>query len=228
MLLIADTKLKRGRDLADMLRWMGIVALADKPMNVLCELRHSISALIVVNPHELPDARDYISKVRSYARTLPLFAISDQSGQDELSHLFLRVFTSNIMTSTLVSVIRDEQARAALRPLGDYIFAGVDASCTHDDILCRGRSVSMTARQKMILRYLLTTYPERVSPDAIARHVYRPGTEPEDSCIRAHICAINKKIGAILGHPVIDSLRSSGYRVVTAEVLRRRTQGIVD
>ena len=86
----------------------------------------------------------------------------------------------------------------------------------------------MTARQKMILRYLICTYPRRVSPADIARHIYRPGTEPEDSCIRAHICAINKKISPIIGHAIIDSLRSSGYRIVTAEVLRRRMRGIVD
>lgn len=228
MLLIADMKPKRGRDLADMLRWMGIVAIASKPMDALAELKDAKSALLIVNPYELPDITDYIRRVRSYSRTLPIFAISERGDLPEASDLFLRVFTSSIMTSTLVEGIRSQQAKMGLRPLGDYIFAGVDASCTHEEILCHGKPILMTARQKMILRYLFCTYPHRVSAQTIARHIYRPGTEPESSCIRAHICAINKKLRAVLGRPIIDSQRSYGYRILTAEVLRQREKGIVD
>ena len=114
------------------------------------------------------------------------------------------------------------------RPLGDYIFAGIDASCTHEEVLYHNKGVSMTPRQRMILRYLFCTYPTRVSPEMIAKHVYRPGTEPESSCIRAHICAINKRLLGLIGRPIIDSVRSSGYRIVTAEVLRQREKGIVE
>lgn len=228
MLLIADSKTKRGRDLADMMRWMGIVAISKKPMDAMAELCHSVSALLVVNPSEIPDIADYVRRVRSYSRTVPIFALSDTSVNFEGESLFLRVFTSDIMSSTLIESIRAQQARVALRPLGDYIFAGVDASCTHEEVLCRGKGVYMTVRQKMILRYLFCTYPNRVSPREIAKHIYRPGTEPEDSCIRAHICAINKKVCEVLGRPVIDSLRGCGYRIVTAEVLHRRMKGIVD
>ena len=228
MLLIADMKLKRGRDLADMMRWMGIVAVAAKPMDALGELNHSVSALLVVNPNGLPDAEDYINRARAYARTLPIFALLEEGENNSLEHLFLGTFKSNIMTSTLIEGIRAQQMTRGQRPLGDYVFAGIDASCTHDEILYHANTISMTSRQKMILRYLFCTYPTRVCPEMIAKHIYRPGTEPESSCIRAHICAINKKLSPYLGRPIIDSMRSAGYRILTSEVLRRREKGIVD
>ena len=228
MLLIADMKLKRGRDLADMMRWMGIVAVAAKPMDALRELTHSVSALLVVNPSELPDAEDYIAHVHSYARTLPIFALSDEGVHFPGEDLFVSVFSSKIMTSTLIEGIRAKQALLGQRPLGDYIFAGIDVSCTHDEVFYHGQAVSLTARQKMILRYLFCTYPARVAPEAIAKHVYRPSTEPEGSCIRAHICAINKRMHPLLNRPIIDSMRSSGYRILTQEVLSKREKGIVD
>lgn len=228
MLLIADTKPKRGRDLADMLRWMGIVAVAARPIEALNELDHSVSAVLIVNPSELADVEDYISRVRSYSRKAPIFALRERNEKILDEGLFSHVFSSDIMTSTLIEGIRRVQAHTGHRPLGDYIFAGVDASCTHDEVLCLGERVMMTPRQKMILRYLFSAYPARVSPDEIAKHIYRPGTEPECSCIRAHICAINKKLRPILGRPLIDALRSSGYRILTAESLREKEKGALD
>ena len=78
----------------------------------------------------------------------------------------------------------------------------------------------------MILRYLFCVYPSRVTTAQIVRYAFRPDRAPEPSCVRAHICAINKKLQKLLSRPLIDSVRTSGYRVITPEVLEDRKRGI--
>ncbi len=228
MLFIVDSEIKRGRELSDIFRWMGILSLVKKPMDALKELKVSTNALLLVNPYEMADCVDYVKKVHSYLKRLPVFALCDDIERLEAGEVFDGVFSSSAMTSTLVAGIREAQRARSRALLGDYKLVGVDASCTHEEVRYAGNKIHLTAKEKLILRYLIATYPKRVSASEISSNIYRMGCEPEESCIRAHICAINKKFMPYLLRPLIDALRSCGYRIVTPEILSRRAMGMID
>lgn len=224
MLLIADNKPPRGAALAELFHFMGVLAVSRRPIAALGDISPHLSALLLVEPDELPDTEDFIDRVKRLCRTVPVFALS--KGQIKHAEHFCEVFITERCDYSLLARMRECCEALCLRPVGEYALAGMDVSFYEKGVRLRGESVPLTRTERMILRYLFSVYPSRVSTAQIVRSAFRPERTPDPACVRAHVCAINKKVHGLLGRPLIDSIRGQGYRVITPEVLEDRKRGI--
>lgn len=213
MLLIIDTKARRGESYADSFWWMGVLAIHDKPIDALSKISPAVGAVLIVEPTTLPDAKEYVGRIRALCRSVPVFALSTTPLSDPT--LFADVFRPDGYTSTYLSRMRDAAAMAGVRPVGVYRLFGMDISCTEDAIRYKRKTVAITKTEAMILRYLFLSYPARASARQILLHAYRRDKHPDRAAVRAHVCALNQKLAPLLGYRVIDSERGEGYRVVT-------------
>ncbi len=213
MLLIIDQKPRRAESYADSFYWMGVLAIHHKPIEALSKISPAVGAILIVEPSTLPDTKEYISRIRALCRTVPIFALSEAPLEDP--SLFSAVFSTKGFTSTYLSRMRDICAKEGLRPVGVYRLSGMDISCTEDALRYKKQSVRITKTEAMILRYLFLSYPARVSAHHILAHAYRHDKCPDHGAVRAHICALNQKLSAILGYRAIDNARGEGYRMVT-------------
>ena len=224
MLLIADSKPQRGAALAELFHIMGIVAFTRRPISALSEISPQLSAVLLVEPDELLDTQDLVDRMHRLCRTVPVFALSKAAVKTP--ERFSEVFITEHADFSLLLRMRERCKERNLRPVGDYVLAGMDASFYEKGVKLRGSTVPFTKTERMILRYLFSVYPSRVPSTQIVHYAFRPDRVPEPSCVRAHICAINQKAERVLGHPLVDSVRELGYRVITPEVLEDRRRGI--
>ena len=224
MLLIIDNKPRRGAALAELFHFMGVLAFTKRPIASLGDVSPHLSALLLVEPDELPDTKDFIDRIKRLCRTLPIFALS--KGEIRCAEDFCEVFHTERCDYSVLLRMRERCEAMRSRPVGDYALAGMDASFYENGVRLKGEFIPLTRTERMILRYLFCVYPSRVSTAEIVRFAFRPERTPDPACVRAHVCAINKKVSGVLGRPLIDSVRTEGYRVITPEVLEDRKHGI--
>ena len=213
MLLIVDQKPRRGESYADSFHWMGVLALSYKPIEALGKLSPAVGAVLIVEPDTLPDTKDYLSRVRSLCRDIPVFSLSETPPCD--GERFADCFGTSGYTSTYLSRMRDACAKAGRRPVGVYRYGGMDISCTEEAVRYKKQSVRVTKTEAMILRYLFLAFPARVSAEQILGMAYRRDKRPDSATVRAHVCALNRKLSPILGYRAVTSERGEGYRMGT-------------
>lgn len=218
MVLIISTSKRKAQAISDIFYYMGVVSYAAAPSEALSEISTLYRAVLVLNPEELPDASGLADKLRSYASSVPIFAISDF---DTLScGVFDARFPDSIYSSTLVGQIALYQRERNLPIIAQYRMAGIDASCDRERVRVFDKPISFTKTETMILRYLMVSYPMPQSPKNIIKYAFKPSRKPEITSIRTHISIINKKFRDIQGRALFVSIPKQGYTVSTPEILK--------
>ena len=126
MILIINKSHKDGNSAVEIFRYMGILARAEAPDTAFSEISLMYRAVLVMNPYKLPDEKDYIKALRSYAGKLPVFAISNREIANK--ELYDMTFPEDITSSKLLLAILDYcEEHNHLLP-GEYMLSGMNAS----------------------------------------------------------------------------------------------------
>ena len=155
MVLIVNSSENDGKIAAEMFHYMGILATQRKPHAAFNEISMRYSAVLVMHPERLADVCDFVEKISSYARAVPLFAISDASPELSRADLFASVYPSDVLSSRLADEMIDYTKKHGLPVVGDYRLAGIDLSATSYRASYFGRPLPLTKTESMILRYLI-------------------------------------------------------------------------
>lgn len=214
MILVIDKSEKGANAVADMFRYMGILANALTPPHALSEISTVYSAALIVNPTALPDCDDYIDRLASYAGTVPIFALVEKGSAPSFKRN-IKVFHSGSYAARIVSEISEYCVARGLRIIGDYRLSGIDASVENRYVSYFGKKISLTRTEAMIVRALIRTYPTPTPPAKLLEYVFKASKRPDVSNIRTHISMINKKFREVTGENIIASKAGEGYSILT-------------
>ncbi len=217
MILIIDKSKKNARRIAEMLYYMGFIAIAETPSDALSEISTQYKAAIIINPDKLADCIDYAERLHSYAAGVPLFAISD-CNIFRGSACFEEVFKTGTYAARIAETLILRLGRNAP---GTYKLAGIDASVNKSFASYFNSPLHFTKTETMILRALIKSYPRTASAKEILKYAFRASRVPELSNIRTHISVMNKKFREISGRNLIISEIGSGYKILTPEVMEK-------
>ena len=221
MVLIISASKKKAQVISDIFYYMGVVSYAANPKEAWSEMSSLYRAALILDPEELADAESFVEKLRSYAASIPVFAISDNEKYN--TDLYDGCFKNSIYSSTLIEQIVRYQNDHRLPLTAHYRIAGIDASCDSERVTVFDKSTSFTKTETMILRYLIAAYPIPQSAKNIIKYAYKPTKKPEMASIRTHISVMNKKFREITGRNLFVGIEKEGYVVSTPEILTSLT-----
>lgn len=75
------------------------------------------------------------------------------------------------------------------------------------------KNINLSAKEFDILEYIAHRYPEVVSSEDIAEHVYDEFFNPFSSVIRVHISNLKKKLRNTAGLEVLQTIKGKGYKL---------------
>lgn len=221
MLLIINSSKKLARSVSDTFYFMGILSYGATPGEALSEISTLYRAVLIISPEELPDAMDYVTRLKAYNSDIPIFAVCAQNFPLSYHDIFDRVFTKAVYTPALSQKIVEYANQNQYLGIGDYRLAGINASWDYLGVSCFGQKLKLTKTEAMILRFLIRSYPLPVNAQSILKYAFRPGRAPEAASIRTHISAMNKKHQAIFDRKLITLMPHEGYVVYTPELIAK-------
>ena len=219
MILIINKSKKEAELLAASFRYMGIVARGEPPQRAAAEISTLYRAIVIYSPEKLPDEREYISRIHSYVKEIPIFALTDNENKIKASYeaVVPRTTTASRLYN-LISTYCKENNRF---PLGEYMLAGINASADQGFVTYFSEPLPLTRTESLILRLLIRAYPLALSPKTIRMYAFKQNKLPEVSGIRTHIYSINKKFKKLIHRNLIVSI-DDGYVVMTPMLAREK------
>ena len=217
MVLIISSSKKKAQVISDIFYYMGVISYAASPKEALSEISGLYRAALLLDPDELPDEESFTEKLRSYAASVPIFAISDNGKYN--TAIYDGCFKNSIYSSALVENIVRYQNERRLPLTAHYRLAGIDASCNSERVTVFDTATSFTKTETMILRYLIASYPVPQNTKSIIKYAYKPTKKPETASIRTHISVMNRKFREITGKNLFIGIEKEGYVVSTPEIL---------
>ena len=219
MVLIINTAKKKAQAISDIFYYMGVLSYAATPTEALSEISSLYRSVLVLNPEELPDAKNFTEKLRAYNSSIPIFAITDAPATLFPYNSFDRCFPNSIYSSSLVEEIVSYQNKNSLPLTAYYRLAGLDASCDKTHVSVFDKNIAFTKTETMLLRYLMASYPAPQSARNIVKYAFKYSRKPEITSIRTHISIMNKKFREIRGKNLFVNIQNQGYTVLTPQVL---------
>lgn len=216
MLLIISKSKAEATALSDMLNIMGILAYPETPTGGLSEINLSYRAVLLMSPDSLPDPSDYIKRIRSYHKSIPVFAISDSNNRYGIID---KTFAKNTKAAEIIKEIIAFQKESGLAPIGEYRFAGILAESDSPLVRYFDKRLPLTKTETMIVRYLIRLYPAPQDSKAIISHAFRQSRAPMETSARTFVSLINKKFRIITGRNLIIHYPSEGYVILTPEII---------
>lgn len=217
MILVVDRSLRDGNTVADIFSYMGLLAHAVKPQNVPGVISHRYRSVMLPHPDDIIDLPDFISRFRSFAGGIPIFALHSSAKTFAFSELFDGVFDEGSLSSTVLDGMRDFCRTHGLPVPGNYRLCGIDASVTRHGVFYFDRPIRLTKTETAILRFLIRAYPLALPAKEMIDMLFRPSKRPEISDIRTHISSMNKKFRLLTGQSLVFMTPRVGYRILTPE-----------
>lgn len=217
MLLIISKTKKTACDVAETFHYMSILAYGATPSEALSEVSELYRAALVISPELLADAKDFVKRLKGYKRDLPVFAVTDEEVDPELTETFDAVFRKPTFSPALAEKIitfANEHSRARI---GDYRLAGINASSDRVGVTYFDKKVKLTKTEAMILRYLIRSYPLPTDAKDILKYAFKSSRAPESASIRTHISLMNKKLEVVMQKRAIVLVAHEGYLIATPE-----------
>ena len=165
MILIIDKSRKDGNAAVEIFRYMGVLARAETPDVALSEISMMYRAVLIMNPQKLPDEKDYIKALRSYAGKTPVFAMSERQILDD--SLYDMTFQEDITSARLLVAMAEYCENKGYLPLGEYMLSGINASIYLGGVTYYNDVIHFTKTETLILRLLIRTYPTPITPKRI-------------------------------------------------------------
>ena len=218
MVLIISTSKRKAQIINEIFYYMGVLSYAATPTEALSEISGVYRAALVLDPQDLPDTVSFISKLKSYASLIPIFAISDSN--DYQKDVFDGNFKNSIYSSTLIEKIVEYQYNHKLPLSAHYRVAGIDASCDSERVTFFDKTIPFTKTEVMILRYLIVSYSTPQDARSILKYAYKHSKKPESASIRTHISVMNRKFRDSTGKHLFFSIEKEGYVISTPETAK--------
>ena len=220
MVLIISQKMKNATTLSDVFYYMNILSYPCTPSEALNEISTLYNAVLISEPNDLPDAADFVRKLRSLA-PVPVFAIANEPKKCKCPHVFDKVFTNAILSGNLAAKMLRYLQKNNLPLFGDYFRVGLDVRCTEAVPKYFLNEMNLTKTERMILCYLVAVNPTEQHPSEILKYAYPHNKKPEINCIRTHITKINDKFQKQMQFRLVRCIPRVGYYLADPGKVKR-------
>lgn len=220
MVLVISQKKSRARDLCELFKYAGIPSYPITVAEAYNEISPMYRAVIIIEPSFICDVAEFIGSMRKYLSNIPYFAFYYSEIGPESSY-FDDSFSGDSKSGNLLTRMLEYMEKGSFSLVGDYRLAGINASIDQNEVIYFDKTVNLSKTEKMILRFLIRSYPLPRKPEMIIKYVYKPSKAPDISSVRTHICKINAKFKSVHGEVLISSPKSAGY-VIYTPILREK------
>jgi len=220
MVLIVHRKRLAARTVSDLFYYMNILSRPATPSEALSEISLLYRAVIVLDPETLPEPKEFVTRLKSYAKTVPVFAVSDNLASFADIDAFDGHFKFSCLSARLAWYIANHCKRNKLPCLGEYKAAGFNATCDLDTIFYFNDRLSLTKTEAMIVRLMIRAYPLPMRPTDVLKYAFKQSRLPEPSSVRTHVSSINKKFRLLAGRKLIVMVPDEGYTLLTPEIIK--------
>ena len=214
MVLFISRSKKNAVAAANLFKKLQIVAYGTTPREALNEVSLLYHAAVLIDPEEFADYVDFINKMHSYDRTIPVFALSDHPELISHPELFVSIESNEIRSASFAYKILDYAKKLGNPPIGIYRVRNLESVCDRPYMTYYGIRIDFTKTEAMILRYLMATDPFPQNAVSILKYAYPPAKRPDPATIRTHISSINKRFAELF--PSINFIAhvpSEGYKI---------------
>lgn len=220
MILIISGTPSHGTVYANALRYFGLLTFQATPAAALSEISPSVSAVLITTPDSIADEADYVKRIRSYSRSVPVFAI-----KDEPSEIYDLCIPKDKSASSVYEAMQEYATNTLRAPLGKYKLAGLDVSIGQRIQCYSFLDIKFTDTELFILRFLIRAFPIRKTARDIIKYAYPRSSMSCEAVVRTHISKINKRFSELTGRYLITSVSGEGYIIDTPikpEIYRTR------
>ncbi len=224
MILIICQNRRIARSLSETFHYMSILSYAATPHEALSEVSPIYHAALIINPTSFPDIVDFVGRLKSYKRDIPVFALTESEIPFHYADIFDGIFPNQTFTPALARKIIGYANKNNRARIGGYYLAGLDASNTTVGAYYYNTKLNFTKTESNILRYLIRTYPIPQKAESILKYAFKPSRVPEAASIRTHISLMNKKLLTYTGKKMIYLEPGKGYFIFTPEYAYKQKQ----
>jgi DNA-binding response OmpR family regulator len=164
---------------------------------------------------------DVVKRLRAAEVWTPVLMLTAKYGEhDEADALDLGA--DDYLSKPFSYVVLVAHLRALLRrgaPARPAVLAAGDLTLDPSRRLCHrgGKEIDLTAREFALLEFLLRRQDEVLSKTDILSHVWDENFDGDMNIVEVYIGYLRRKIDAPFGRRTIDTVRGSGYRLLTTE-----------
>lgn len=226
MVLIVHRKRMAAKTVSDVFHYMNILSRPVTPTEALSEISLMYRAVIVLDPETLPEPREFVGRLKSYAATVPVFAVGDNlKGFSELD-AFDGHFKLSCFCVRLACYMADYCKKHKLPCLGEYKAAGLNATCDLPTVYYFNDELDLTKTEAMITRLMIRSYPLPIKASEVLKYAFKQTRLPEATSVRTHISSINRKFKKLANRPLIIMIPSEGYVLLTPEIKKMKNLDI--
>lgn len=210
MILVVSNTPSHGAPYVNSLRFFGLVAFCETPSRALSEISPAISAVLIATPDAIADENDYVNRIKSYNKSVSVFAIKDDD-----SKAYDCCIPKDSSGSCVYEKMQNYFEKSGQKPLGGYKLAGLDVSVGKRIQSYSFLDIRFTDTELFILRYLIRAFPIRQTAKDILRYAYPKNSQSCEAVVRTHISKINRKFSTLTGRYLITSVMGEGYIIDT-------------
>jgi DNA-binding response OmpR family regulator len=164
---------------------------------------------------------EVIKAIRERDEALPVVMLTALAETDDVVR-GLDLGASDYLTKPFAFAELLARVRAHLRQPGQVNAAALEVGQINLDFRTRevkraGRGVRLTAREFELLAYLMRHPDQVLSREQILNAVWGYDYDPGTNVLDVYVGYLRKKLGAANGGAPIETVRSAGYRLVSAD-----------
>lgn len=218
MVLFISANKKEAVAAANLFKKLQIVSYGTTPQKALAEISPLYHATVLINPEEFADCDDFIERILTYYRGMPIFALTDRPEKLKHPELFMSIESNDIRSASFACKIMDLAEKHGLPTIGLYRVGHLESVCDRAYMTYYGIRIDFSKTESLVLRYLMATAPFPQAPATILKYAFPPAKRPEAATIRTHISTMNKKFTALF--PSMDfviHVPGKGYKIKFGE-----------
>ncbi len=220
MIKIIDCDRCDGRALSSILYYMGILTecVTYRELAAAYKGDGRIRAVIAMYPERCTDEQALRERLSTDYRSIPVYAVSSlrESDGEDGRRIYKRIYAPEMIPSEIIIDIMRREFTSS--PIGTYRLSEICASVTERSARVGSIKLPYTKTEVMILRYMISAYPNPKSADDILKYCFRQSRQPESSSVRTHISVMNKKYRELFSRNLIESVPEEGYIISKSEI----------
>lgn len=178
---------------------------------------HAYDALVLDIMVPGRDGLSILRNLRDQRRAVPVVLVTARGALNErLEGLNLGAddyLTKPFFVDELIARLHAVTRRAAGNALTLIQHGGVTVNLVTRETRSGGELVELTAREFALLTYLLRSPGQTFTRAQICEYVWNYHFDPGTNLVDVYVQRLRKKLGNVSGRPIIETIRSVGYRV---------------
>ena len=182
---------------------------------------HSYDALVLDIMLPGRDGLSIVRNLRERRSAVPVILLTARSALNErldgLNTGADDYLTKPFYIEELVARLHALLRRASGQPKNVLQHGDITVDLLTREVKCSAKPVELTAREFALLTYLMRSPGRTFTRAQICEHVWNYHFDPGTNLVDVYVQHLRKKLARDSGSPVIDTVRSVGYRMAEAD-----------